>query len=173
MSGLYRVRQFLLAAGALLQPRGLTDPSVGRLLRPAGVELFNRMPRYDRRHAQRVMGALQEQGQRDPDLLAAALLHDVGKTGSEAGRLRLWHRVVMVLLGAFAPRLRDRMGLERGGGWRQAFFVQVHHAQLGADLALKAGCSHVTVELIRCHELPCVPERDPRGEALRAADAAN
>jgi len=161
------------AAAALAQGEGVSAPAVGRLLPPEGVALFNGMPRYDRRHALSVIHTLQQQGHDDPDLLAAALLHDVGKTGSAAGRLRLWHRVLMVLAGALAPELIDRLGRESGRPLRRAFFVQEHHAELGADLALKAGCSQATVELIRRHEMAGVPERDPRGAALRAADAAN
>jgi hypothetical protein len=180
MSAHYRVRQFLLAAGASLRRERLPDPAIGRLLTPAGVELFSRMPAYDRRHALGVLRTLQKQGQEEPDLLAAALLHDVGKTVSEAGRLRLWHRVAMVLLGASRPGLIDRIEREALSedpptrkGWRQALFVQAHHAHIGAELALRAGCSQATAELIRCHETTCDPVQDPRLAALRAADAAN
>ncbi len=170
---LYRVRQFMRAAAALVQGEEVAAPAIGRLLPPKGVALFNGMPRYDRRHALSVVRTLQQQGHDDPDLLAAALLHDVGKTGSAAGRLRLWHRVLMVLARALAPGLLERFGREGGGSWRQAFFVQKHHAELGADLALEAGCSQATAELVRRHEMAGVPEQDPRGAALRAADSAN
>jgi hypothetical protein len=180
MSAQYRVRQFLLAAGASLRRERLPDPAVSSILPPAGVELFQRMPAYDRRHALGVLRTLQKQGREDPDLLAAALLHDVGKTVSEAGRLRLWHRVAMVLLGALRPGLIDRIGRATPSedpptheGWRRAFFVQAQHAEIGAESALRAGCSGATAELIRCHETPCIPVQDPRLAALRAADAAN
>jgi hypothetical protein len=131
------------------------------------------MPRYDRCHALSVLRALQAEGQRDPDLLAAALLHDAGKTSSAAGRLRLGHRVAMVLLGAVRPGLIARTGQEHRGGWRQAFFLQAHHAEIGAELALQAGCSHATAELIRRHENRSEAALDPRLAALQAADAAN
>jgi len=170
---LYRVRQFVLAAAALVQGEGVAPLAIGRLLPPEGVALFYDMPLYDRRHALNVLRTLQQQGHADPDLLAAALLHDVGKTGSAAGRLRLWHRVLMVLAGALVPGLIDRLGREGGGLVGRAFFVQKHHAELGADLALKAGCTQATAELIRRHEMAGVPELDARGVALRAADAAN
>ena len=170
---LYRVRQFLRAAAALVQGEEVSAPAIGRLLPPKGVALFNGMPRYDRRHALSVIRTLQQQGHDDPDLLAAALLHDVGKTGSAAGRLRLLHRVLMVLAKALAPGSIDRLGRESGRPFRQAFFVQKHHAELGANLALGAGCSQATAELISRHEEAGVPEQDPRGAALRAADSAN
>ena len=164
MSAHYRVRQFLLAAEASLRRERSPEPAIRGLLPPAGVQLFSRMPRYDRRHALSVLRALQAEGQRDPDLLAAALLHDAGKTGSAAGRLRLGHRVAMVLLGALGVRQPC---------CRAAFFVQAHHAEIGAELALQAGCSQATAELIRHHENRCEAAQDPRLAALQAADAAN
>lgn len=135
--------------------------------------LFGAMPRYDRRHGMSVMQSLRERGQNDPDLLAAALLHDVGKTVSPAGRLRLWHRVLMVLVRAAAPGWMERLGGEGGGAWRRAFFVQAHHAEVGAELVRAAGCSQVTADLVGRHERAPLPGDDPRLAALRAADAAN
>mgnify|MGYP001823615047 CR=1 FL=1 len=114
-------------------------------------------------------------------LLAAALLHDVGKTGvpgdatgrKASGALRLWHRVAVVLMRAFWPGLLERIGKDQPGSWRYPFFVQQHHAQIGADLAQKAGCSPRTVALIRHHEdlRGCLD--DPVLAALQAADGMN
>jgi hypothetical protein len=173
MAAQHRVRQFLLAAGASLRRERLLDPDTSRLLPAAGAELFHRMPRYDRRHALSVLRALQAEGHTDPDLLAAALLHDVGKTGSDAGRLRLWHRVAMVLVGASRHGLIERIGQGHAEGWREAFFVQANHARLGAELALQAGCTPATAALIRLHETACEAREDPRLAALRAADGTN
>lgn len=151
-----------------------------RCLSPAAADLFQMMPPYDRRHALDVLHTLQKRGYTDQDLLAAALLHDVGKTGHQTGRLRLWHRVAVVLMHAFWPGLLERLGQERPASsgksrwvWRQPFFVQLHHAAIGAELALKAGCSPQTVELIRRHEDLANPADDPLLAALQAADSAN
>jgi hypothetical protein len=146
-----------------------------------GLALFRAMPSYDRRHALDVFATLQEAGHADPDLLAAALLHDVGKTaGASAekmtGRdpaLRLWHRVVVVLMRAMTPRLLGEVAEDEPGSWRQAFYVQQHHAAISADLAQECGCSPRTVALIRHHEDPAGERVDPLLSALRAADAAN
>ena len=116
-----------------------------------------------------VLRALLDQGHTDPDLLAAALLHDVGKTQGGAGRLQLWHRVAAVLMRTFAPGLLGRMGQAQTGGWRQPFYVQQQHGAIGAELAAQAGCSARTVALIRCHEDLPADTDDPLLAALQAA----
>jgi hypothetical protein len=81
----------------------------------------------------------------------AALLHDAGKSG---GRLRLWHRVFIVLIRAVRTPLLDRLAADEPRGWRYPFFVHQHHPELGAELAQAAACSPTTVELIRRHQEP-------------------
>ncbi len=178
MSAIYRARQFVRAASAWTRPQDAEQ--VRRYLSPAAADLFQGMPHYDRRHALDVLRTLQKRGYTNRDLLAAALLHDVGKTGHQAGRLRLWHRVGVVLMRAFWPGLLERLGQERptgsgksGRAWRQPFFVQLHHAALGAELALKAGCSPQTAELIRRHEDLAHAADNPLLAALQAADSVN
>jgi hypothetical protein len=62
------------------------------------------MPVADRRHALDVVDRLLHAGHEDPDLLAAALLHDAAK----GHRMRLWHRVAGVLMEAAAPPAMQR-----------------------------------------------------------------
>jgi putative nucleotidyltransferase with HDIG domain len=171
MSAVYRVRQFVQAAGAWIRPEDARE--IRRYLSPAAVELFQSMPRYDQQHALHVLRTLQGRDYTDPDLLAAALLHDVGKTVRQTGALQLWHRVAVVLMRAFRPGLLERIGRDRAGSWRQPFYVQQHHAAIGAELARAAGCSARTVELILHHEDRSSQERDPLLAVLRAADDVN
>lgn len=174
MSATYRVRQFLHAATAWIRRRGVDESSLASYLPPLGVDLFLSMPYYDQQHALKVMGSLKHQGYEDPDLIAAALLHDVGKSVSPVGRPRLWHRVATVLGHAFWPGLLERLSRkDPGRGWRQPFYIQEHHAALGAQLAQEAGCSSVTVGLIRHHEEPGSETDDPWLAALQAADSTN
>lgn len=150
--GLYRIRQFMWAAAAWVRPDGTAGPAVRPYLPPAAIHLFEAMPAYDRRHALKVMRGLRQQGHADPDLLAAALLHDVGKTAYPSGRLRLGHRVAVVLLNALSPGALERLGRRQPGRWLLPFYVQQHHASIGAELAQQAGCTPAMVELIRRHE---------------------
>ena len=189
---MYRVRQFGQALGAWLQPGGAEDEATVRDLRmpAAAVSLFEAMPRHDRHHALRVVRSLKAQGRSQPELLAAALLHDVGKSGQWGapgntfgdegsssvglGRVRLWHRVATVLLRAAWPGLLERIGRDAGRGkWRIPFYVQMHHAAIGARLAAQAGCSPATVALIRHHEDAPAGAGDEWLAALRAADDEN
>jgi hypothetical protein len=173
MSAIYRVRQFVRAAGALVRPSDGDEVLASRHLPPAAANLFLAMPRYDRQHALGVLHTLRVQGHAEPDLLAAALLHDVGKTLQPHGALRLWHRVAIVLMRAFWPGLLERIGAEQPGSWRYPFFVQQHHAAISAELAQGAGCSAAVVELIRRHEDPPDQADDPLLSALQIADSLN
>jgi hypothetical protein len=108
-------------------------------------DLFASMTPRDQQHCLSVYQRLLDEGHGDRHLLAAALLHDAGK-----GHVALWHRVAFVLLEAGAPGLLHRIAREGdGAGWRQALYRCLHHAELGADAARRAGSSEATVALIR------------------------
>jgi len=173
MSAAYRVRQFLRAVSAWVQPEDGAQALVSDYLPAAARDLYWVMPRYDRRHALSVVRSLDRMGQNDPDLVAAALLHDAGKTADRTRPLRLWHRVAVVLLRTFAPSLLERIAQDQAANWRRPFYVQLHHGEIGATLAREAGCSLRTAELIRRHEDPPCQDDDPLLMALRTADSMN
>jgi hypothetical protein len=148
---------------------------LGEYLTPPQAELFLRMPRCDQRHGLDVFYALRGKQHHDHGLLAAALLHDVGKSGE---RLRLWHRVLIVLIEALMPQLLERLAREEPRSWRYPFFVHQHHPELGAELAQAAGCSPTTVELIRRHQEspannPLRTRQDKLLAVLQEADGVN
>ncbi len=150
----YRIWQFWRS----ITPRPLdaTDRAIVDETLPADARaLFASMSRNDQRHSLTVYRALRERGNDDPDLLAAALLHDCGKGG---GRVPLWVRPPLVLLHTFAPKALRRLTRkppvgERVERWRQPIYNAWNHPEIGADLAADAGLSPRAVLLIRTHHL--------------------
>lgn len=133
-------------------------------LSSAQMALFEQMHPADQRHGLDVLGALRGGGHTQPELLLAGLLHDCGK-----GRaLHVWHRVGWSLGERYGARIER--GLERLPGFRTPFATMRDHAARSAELAAAAGCSPVTVELIRNQAEPTDPVL---GRALLVADQAN
>jgi hypothetical protein len=164
----YRVAQFFRALTARVSDEEVEHAT--RALPPEGRALFRRQAAQDQRHALAVCRALQQAGHADPHLLAAALLHDVGKA---AAWLTAVHRAIIVLLGRFAPRLLARLSLGEPAFWNRPFIAHAHHPETGARWAEEAGCSPLTAALIRRHEeelTSCQTEEDRLLAALQAVD---
>ena len=159
MEALQRVRQFVRAVSG---PRVVPDlGEMGALLTDEQKRLFISLAAVDQRHSLAVARALATQGETDPELLQAALMHDVGKS---LGRIAVWERVAYVLLLRYAPLLVGRIGSAQSGALGHGLFLLAHHAELGAQLAAQAGFSAQVVALVR-------GTGDPRRQtALRDAD---
>ncbi len=121
-----------------------------RLLPVDAARLFAQMPVADQRHALDVAERLLAAGNDDPDLLAAALLHDVAK----GHRMRLWHRVGGVLLARIAPGVLRSLAAADQRSWRHGFHLYLHHARLSADLAIAAGATPRAARFIRGEPRP-------------------
>jgi hypothetical protein len=139
------------------------------------IKLFGCMSLSEQRHALSVLGTLQRAGHSEVVLGQAALLHDAGKMG---GSIRLWHRVLAVLLQSLAPGVYLQIAREEPGSWRYPFFVQLWHASRSADLAAQVGTDPQAVALIRWHHTqPEQTHLDAQGRALllalRSADDQN
>jgi putative nucleotidyltransferase with HDIG domain len=135
-------------------------------LTPAQQRLFWAMMVEDQRHSLDVFHTLQRRGCQDRDLLLAALLHDVGK-----GEVRLWHRVLYVLLRTGPSGLLRRLAQPNGAGWRRALASINEHGRRGATLAQKAGAPPAVVELIRNHQRKHLSDR--RAVLLRTAEESS
>lgn len=132
--------------------------------------LWRRMSGPDRRHgvgvARRVERALGIEATRS--VLAAALLHDVGKT--ESG-LSTYGRVIATLSAkAAGPDMATTWRRQRGFARRVGLYL--HHDRLGGDLLELAGSDPFTSQWARQHHWPESDWTvDPQlAAALKAAD---
>ena len=83
-------------------------------------------------------------------MLAAALLHDVGKV--DAG-LRTWGRVVATLSAKVAGRDTAELWV-RSSGFTRRVGLYVRHPDIGGDMLEMAGSDPLTVAWAREHHRP-------------------
>lgn len=156
-----KVRQFRAHVRARVEPAeraALVD-----WLTTGQLTLFDSMHVADRRHGLDVVATLRSGGIDDAEVLLAGLLHDAGK-----GRTGMWPRVAYALGGAYGTWIWHVAAVVPGCG--RALTRLRDHADASARLALAAGCSPRTVELIRHQDAPI---DDVAGRALQLADEAN
>lgn len=162
MGVLYRLSQFWRNVTA--QPlTALEQDEIAEKLNPEELVLFRLMSTSDQRHAYRVFKLLQASGHSDADLLAAALLHDVGKIRAD---LSAWDRTVAVLGETFIPQKAKAWGEGGAGGWRRTFVVREQHAGWGAALAGDAGSREGVIDLILRHQDPLPVNESGEDERL-------
>jgi hypothetical protein len=157
-----------------LRPGGppAADESWARsALLPGEAELWRRMSGADRRHAVGVARRTEAElgGAATRPVLAAALLHDVGKVEAGIGPVR---RALATVAGMAVGRGAVERWSARPRGVRRRFGRYLTHDAIGAALLADAGSDEVTVRWAREHHLP--PERwsvpAEVGAALKAAD---
>jgi hypothetical protein len=147
MSAQNRFRQGVRALSSWLRP--VDDVTAQHCLSSELFALYRRMRRSERQHSLRVLQMLLDAGHTHPDLIVAALLHDVGKIQKP---FFLLEKVLVVLVKAFLPALYWRWGSGSAQGWRRPFAVSVQHPAWSADLVRAAGGSDLAAELIRRHQ---------------------
>lgn len=124
-------------------PKGLSD-------------LFTSQQVADQRHALQAGERVVADGVDDPDLIAAALLHDVGKRHSRLGAIG---RSIATLLMSLRLPMSSRMNAYRD------------HGRLGAIDLEAASAPAVVVEFARHHQLRRPPNMSRETwELLRRAD---
>lgn len=143
-------------------------------LTPAEWALFQTFPPSDQRHSYRVMAELRQAGHTHPDLLTAALLHDIGKTRLN---LQVWERVWIVLAKRLLPpSVQQAWGAGAARGLKRGLVVRAQHPAWGAEMVAAAGGRPLAVELIRRHQdkgTAVVSEADKLLQLLQWADDQN
>jgi hypothetical protein len=151
-------------------PGAAAEAWVAERLLPGELELWKQMSRPDRRHAhgvaRRVERALGVEATHP--VLAAALLHDVGKTDA---RLRTYGRVVATLSASVAGRDMAKVWRNQTGFIRRVGLYLLH-PEIGAERLELAGSDPLTVAWAREHHLPVDQWTLPRhlADALKDAD---
>jgi len=133
-------------------PSGNNEAWVQSVLSDDELRLWRRMSRADRRHAVGVARQVERQlgHEASKPVLAAALLHDVGKVSAGLGT---YGRVVATLAGAAAGRSMAQAWTE-GKGFTRKVGLYLRHPELGADMLALAGSDPLTVTWTREHHLP-------------------
>jgi hypothetical protein len=139
-------------------------------LLPEEREIWKRMSRQDRRHAagvaRRVERALGHEATRP--VLAAALLHDCGKSVSHLGTTGR----VIATLSAKAAGHEMATAWSETQGFTRRVGLYLEHPRLGADLLGMAGSAPLTVAWAAEHHLPPEEWTVPQdvGRVLKDAD---
>ncbi len=159
---LQRIRQFVTAGR---EPTPAELELAQRFLSPKLYELFLQQHPRDICHGAATARWLLARGYDDPDLIAAALLHDVAK-----GNQRRLDRAAYVVATWF--RLARRLACATSRfELRRAAERSLRHAERGADLLACCGAPARVVELTRRHHEP--PGGDAMLALLQQADAAS
>lgn len=151
MKALHLTKRFF---GSLLPigPSATDDEWATAYLVDGELELWRRMSPQDRRHAagvaRRTVNALGDSATRP--VIAAALLHDVGKIDSQLGTFL---RVVATLSAAVAGRETAELWV-RSTGVTRRIGLYLRHPEIGGDLLGMAGSDEFTATWAREHHLP-------------------
>jgi hypothetical protein len=155
-----KVRQLRVHLMARVRPE--EHAALAAWLRPAELELFDRMHVADRRHGLDVAAYLRRAGVRDRDVLVAGLLHDCAKGDTGAGPRVAWS--LGEVFGGWVVKLASLVP-----GWRPALDRLGSHAEASAAMLEQAGLSSRAVELVRYQSAPRDEWYGPR---FLAADEA-
>ncbi|HLH74087.1 MAG TPA: hypothetical protein VKX96_12445 [Chloroflexota bacterium] len=142
-------RRFFAALSARVEPSDLVV--LEEFLNGSERALFLKLSAADQRHSLDLFRRLWNDGHQTPDLLRAALLHDVGKA---AGPLPLAFRVVYSLAAGVNARWAAWLGAPERPGLFRPFYLAAHHPILGAQAAECAGSNPNVVRLIAGHGSP-------------------
>lgn len=133
-------------------------------------ELWQRMYGPDRRHSVMVAREVERRlgHVATPPVLAAALLHDVGKIDADLGT---WGRVIATMSAKVAGRDAAKLWIKATGFTRKVG-LYFHHPEIGADMLELAGSDPLTYTWAEQHHRPAEEWTiDPQiAQALHEAD---
>ncbi len=153
MNGKHRIEQFWNAL--IAKPNNSDLALVSRILPAELMVLFYQMTRDEQAHSIRVCRRLIAEGESESDLLAAALLHDIGKINYP---LKLWERV-WVVLWSMIKNNRNRTNwqvpwkeINQHPWWKRALIVAENHAEWGSQILQDYHANPRIIWLVRYHQ---------------------
>jgi hypothetical protein len=170
----HRIKQGGRALLAFAQP--LDETLAQQTLSPAQMSLFRQLNRAEQLHSLNVLrDVLAQADSTPPDLAAAALLHDCGKSRYA---LATWQKTLAVLVRAFVPPLEKYLSQDdRLSFWRAPFVVRQYHPAWGAQMLSDIGAAPRLIWLVAHHADPLDRWQDHPDVTLLArlkkADDAN
>ena len=148
------VRTLKAFVPSLAQP---DDDFAAKWLEPHEFELYRVLDPRERDHACQVARAVLAES-KDPKLIRAALLHDIGKTGT-------FNPILRILVHLHTPRTLAPEPEFKGlrGAWQRNLY---HPKKGGAMIRAAGGCERVAQLVERHHE----PDGDAEAELLRTVE---
>jgi len=170
----HRIRQGGRALFAFAKP--LDEALVQQTLSPIQMGLFRPLKRVEQLHSINVLhDVLAQDDTTPPDLAAAALLHDCGKSRYA---MTTWQKTLVVLVRTFIPSLAQHLSQEdRLTFWRAPFVVRKYHPAWGAQMLSDISAAPRLIWLVAHHADPLEQWHDHPDMTLLArlkkADDAN
>jgi hypothetical protein len=150
-----RVTHLATRFAGSLRPRPVSDADVAwvrGVLTEAEADVWEEQGRADQAESLAVARRAQEALAVDGGpFLAAALLHDVGKTRSGLGT---FGRSLATLVGGVVGHRRARSWATTKRGWRRRFGLYIGHDEVGAGELRQAGARTEAVEWAAIHHRP-------------------
>jgi hypothetical protein len=135
-----------------VRPRPISDADlawVRSVLTDAEADVWEEQSRADRAESLAVARRTQQAlGADDGPFVAAALLHDVGKTRADLGP---FGRSVATVVAAVVGHRRARSWASQPRGWRRKVGQYIAHDDLGAAELRQAGARAEAIEWARVH----------------------
>lgn len=158
---LYRIKQFYWGITSKMSSKD--EEFIIKYLNKIELELFNKLPIYDKVHCIRTAKEVEKKSIKNYMLIKAALLHDIGKVQT---KLNLIDKSIMVLLDKFTRGKIKRFNRIK------KIDIYYNHAEIGYNILKKYDYDQRFLYLIKNHHNSDIIE-DVELNILKECDSKN